>query len=118
MDVNETTAFVRSSARLHFVEAVIITNLSPKDTVQIAVVNEIELDHFSVVSTPLERTDYLGNARFVAFDTETTGMFAISNRIVELAGIRFGLNDDAVETFSALVNPQRPIPREVIGIHR
>lgn len=63
------------------------------------------------------RDDILGQTRFIAFDTETTGMFALSNRIVEIAAVRFGLNDDTTETFEALINPERPIPTEVIAIH-
>ena len=70
-----------------------------------------------LMSTPTSRDDFLGQTRFIAFDTETTGMFALSNRIVEIAAVRFGLNDDTTETFGSLINPERPIPVEVIAIH-
>ena len=52
---------------------------------------------------------------FVAFDFETTGLDPESDRITEVAAIRFvnGERDDAYET---LVNPQIPIPREITNI--
>ncbi len=59
----------------------------------------------------------LSAATLVAFDTETTGLFAPSNRLVEIAGIKFRINDPFVQTFQTLINPERPIPEEVIGIH-
>ena len=111
------TALVASSTRLVDRICSVITNLSQKDNVENAVVNGIELDHLRLMNTPTSRDDFLGKTRFIAFDTETTGMFALSNRIVEIAAVRFGLNDDTTETFASLVNPERPIPTEVIAIH-
>ncbi len=62
-------------------------------------------------------SDYLKQQVFIAFDTETTGMWAPINRIVELAAVKFTLSDGVIETFESLVNPQRRIPSEVIEIH-
>lgn len=62
-------------------------------------------------------SDYLTGQTFVAFDTETTGLWAPSHRIVEIGAVKFRLSDDQVETFQQLVNPGRKIPEEVIGIH-
>ncbi|HVP07046.1 MAG TPA: exonuclease domain-containing protein [Candidatus Acidoferrum sp.] len=59
----------------------------------------------------------LNTATLVAFDTETTGLFAPSNRLVEIAGMKFRLNDPLVQTFQSLINPERPIPEDVIQIH-
>ncbi|RME29382.1 MAG: hypothetical protein D6800_02740, partial [Candidatus Zixiibacteriota bacterium] len=57
-------------------------------------------------------SDYLAGLEFVAFDTETTGMWAFSNRLVELSGVKFRLLEEGSETFSELINPRRPIPPE------
>lgn len=68
----------------------------------------------------METSDYspaLTDETFVAFDTETTGLWAASNRIVEIAAVRFHLGSAESETFQALVNPGRPIPAEVTRIH-
>ncbi|MCK4460793.1 MAG: WYL domain-containing protein [candidate division Zixibacteria bacterium] len=62
-------------------------------------------------------TAYLKAQPFVAFDTETTGLWAPTHRIVEIGAVRFHLESDRVETFNSLVNPQRPMPPEVIRIH-
>ena len=67
---------------------------------------------------PSRISPYLAGLTFVAFDTETTGMWAFSNRLVELAGVRFRLLEPEAEArFSELVNPRREIPPEVIKIH-
>ncbi len=51
----------------------------------------------------------LEEVEFVIFDTETTGLdFTRSDRIVEIAGIRFK-GKEKIATFHALVNPQKPI---------
>lgn len=62
-------------------------------------------------------TDFLRSLRFVAFDTETTGLWAAVNRLVEIAGVSFSLNDDKVETFETLIFPQRPIPPGAMAVH-
>lgn len=54
---------------------------------------------------------------FIAFDTETTGLNAAFHRIVEIGAVRFRLSDDDFQKFSTLVNPDRPMPPEVIPIH-
>ena len=64
-----------------------------------------------------QASPYLATETFVAFDTETTGLWAASNRIVEIAAVRFQLGRKATKSFQALVNPGRPIPPEVTRIH-
>jgi len=51
--------------------------------------------------------------RMVYFDTETTGLNPENDRIVEIAAFDATLN----KTFSTLVNPQIPIPKELTEIH-
>lgn len=60
---------------------------------------------------------YLASLTFVAFDTETTGIWAASNRLVEIAGVKFRFGGEETETFSELINPRREISDEVIRIH-
>ena len=54
---------------------------------------------------------------FVAFDTETTGIWAPAHRIVEIAAVKFRLGGGPEVSFQTLVNPLRKIPHEVIEIH-
>ncbi|PWB70618.1 hypothetical protein C3F09_08860 [candidate division GN15 bacterium] len=60
---------------------------------------------------------YLSGVTFVAFDTETTGLFAATNNIVEVGAVRFRLGQDNAETFQELVNPGRRIPADAIRVH-
>ncbi len=59
----------------------------------------------------------LADLDFVAFDVETTGLSPVANRLVELSGVRFKKDKDEFDTFSTLINPEVPIPREVSDIH-
>jgi len=61
--------------------------------------------------------DFLREKVFVAFDTETTGMWAPINRIVEIGAVRFTLAGGQPATYQSLVNPERRIPDEVIAVH-
>jgi len=47
--------------------------------------------------------------RFIAFDLETTGIFAGVDQIVEIGAARF-INGQVESVFSTLVDPQMPIP--------
>jgi len=53
----------------------------------------------------------------VAFDTETTGLSPVSDRIVEIAACAFGPDGVPSGTFERLVNPGSPIPVELTAIH-
>jgi len=55
--------------------------------------------------------------QFVAFDTETTGLWAPSNRLVEIGAVKFCLGGGNTSTFQSLINPERPMPAEVIAVH-
>ncbi|MBU0678256.1 MAG: 3'-5' exonuclease [Verrucomicrobia bacterium] len=60
----------------------------------------------------------ISNVTFVAFDTETTGLSAKNESIVELAVVKYR-NGEIVEKKNWLMNPGRPIPywaRRVHGI--
>ena len=72
---------------------------------------------FLLMSISVEFSDYLKSQVFVAFDTETTGLWANSHRIVELGAVKFRLGTEGIESFESLINPERNIPAEVIPIH-
>ncbi len=59
----------------------------------------------------------LGEATFVAFDLETTGLSPSYCRIVEFGAVRFQLGQPEATCFSQLVDPECAIPRDVIRIH-
>ncbi|MCH9025087.1 MAG: WYL domain-containing protein [candidate division Zixibacteria bacterium] len=59
----------------------------------------------------------ISEQQFVAFDTETTGLWAPSNRLVEIGAVKFCLGGSKTSTFQALINPERPMPAEVIAVH-
>jgi DNA polymerase III epsilon subunit family exonuclease len=57
----------------------------------------------------------------IAFDVETTGLSAISCRLVELSAVKFVIELDGsarvLNTFTTLINPEQPIPPEVTRLH-
>ncbi len=54
---------------------------------------------------------------FVAFDTETTGLWAPVHRIVELGAVKFRLGERSHQSFQSLINPMREIPADVVRVH-
>lgn len=62
-------------------------------------------------------TSDISTLEFVAFDTETTGLYPSSEALVEIAAVRFDLVSGAREYFQTLVNPGRPIPFMATRIH-
>ena len=58
----------------------------------------------------------LSDTVFVAFDTETTGLSPIKDRIVELGAVKF-CNGVVLETKSWLIHPGRNIPYRAKEIH-
>jgi DNA polymerase-3 subunit epsilon len=57
------------------------------------------------------------SSAFVAFDTETTGLWSPAHRLVEIAGVKFSIGSDKIETFAALINPGRAIPPDAVEVH-
>lgn len=64
-----------------------------------------------------KQSGYLAQQVFISFDSETTGLWAPVNRMVELAGVKFSLKDGLIDRFQSLINPMRDIPKDVIEIH-
>ena len=59
----------------------------------------------------------LSDVEFVAFDLETTGLFAIGSQIVEIGAVRFRLDGTEIGTFEQLIDPQCEMSEEVMGVH-
>jgi DNA polymerase-3 subunit epsilon len=59
----------------------------------------------------------LTDVSFVALDTETTGLFPIMHRLVEIGAVRFRLDGRELATFQQLIDPQIPIPKDVQQVH-
>lgn len=53
---------------------------------------------------------------FVCVDCESTGLDPKSDRIIEIAAVRFTL-DELLDSYETLVNPGRPIPADSQAIH-
>ncbi|WZP00029.1 exonuclease domain-containing protein [Isosphaeraceae bacterium EP7] len=54
---------------------------------------------------------------FVAFDLETTGLWAETDRIIEIGAIRFDHSGKESGRFERLVNPRRPVGASSRAIH-
>lgn len=59
----------------------------------------------------------LSALQFVALDFETTGLSAVTDRVVEMGCLRFTLDQQVWQSWSSLFNPGLPMPAEVIPIH-
>ena len=88
-----------------------------KDTLKKAVVNRFCHSVIMEVMSEDSQNHILSSQTFVAFDTETTGLWAQAHRVVEIGAIRFSLGSESTEIFSTLIDPKRPMPEEVINIH-
>ena len=55
--------------------------------------------------------------QFVAFDLETTGLLADSDRVVEIGAVRFDAQGLELGRFEQLVNPGRPMPWGAQTVH-
>ncbi len=56
-------------------------------------------------------------AEYVAFDLETTGLSAESDRIVEVGAVRFDASGEILGEFERLVNPLRPSGARARAVH-
>lgn len=67
-------------------------------------------DSIPVVLRPSDES--LLEATYVVFDIETTGLSVISNKIIELAGVKMR-DGKVIETFESFVNPHEKIPYHI-----
>ncbi len=55
---------------------------------------------------------------YVAFDTETTGLAASSEFVIEIAALKFDLKGNDLGTFSEMARPPKAMPEAAFRIHR
>jgi len=119
LDANDITGDV-TTARQSVISTTLlsITNLRTKCSHDFTIVNRFEFgDTGPVMRWRKTDDEYLQQIDFVAFDTETTGIWAPAHRIVEIGAVRFRLGVSRMDQFQMLVNPEREIPTEVVEIH-
>ena len=54
---------------------------------------------------------------FIALDLETTGLWAATDRIVEIAAVRFSATGEEICCFQTLVNPEQPVSPGAFAVH-
>ena len=54
----------------------------------------------------------IDKATFIAFDTETTGLYSVSARLVEIGATSYTAGGDEVAVFEQLIDPENDIPPE------
>jgi DNA polymerase-3 subunit epsilon len=59
----------------------------------------------------------LEDAGFIAFDTETTGLYPLASRLVEIGATRFDMGGERIADFEQLINPEMPIPPEAQAVN-
>jgi DNA polymerase-3 subunit epsilon len=59
----------------------------------------------------------LQDANFIAFDTETTGLYPIASRLLEIGATRFDAGGERIADFEQLINPEMPIPPEAQAVN-
>lgn len=64
------------------------------------------------------RNRRLDEIELVAIDTETTGLYAISGRLLEIGAVRFTLDGSVRAEYQQLINPGEPIAPEIQQINR
>ncbi|HKK71887.1 MAG TPA: exonuclease domain-containing protein [Candidatus Krumholzibacteria bacterium] len=69
-----------------------------------------------MATSTIDHARPLSDLHFVAFDTETTGLVASTERVIELSGVRFSF-DGEIDRFESLIDPQQTIPPDSIRMH-
>ncbi len=62
-------------------------------------------------------TGFVRTREYVAFDLETTGLRAGTDRVVEIGAVRFEVTGRELGRFESLVNPERPMNPAAQAIH-
>ena len=61
------------------------------------------------------RESKLNLKKFIAIDTETTGLSAVKHKIIEIAAAKFS-SGKVIDTFSTLIDPRTAIPSKITDI--
>ena len=84
-----------------------------KDKYKKLTVGDLEEINYSNVTA---QTNYERLGNFVVIDTETTGLSAYNNRIIQASAIRFD-DWEPIEIFTTYINPEQSIPEEATKIN-
>jgi DNA polymerase-3 subunit epsilon len=60
----------------------------------------------------------IDEAALIAFDTETTGLYPVSARLVEIGATRFSRDGDEIAVFEQLIDPETDIPLDAQQVNR
>ncbi len=71
------------------------------------------VDDLKEIVTNVKKQDL--NNTYVVFDIETTGFSCVNNKIIEIGGVKVK-NGQIVGHFSEFINPQCPIPYEIVKL--
>ena len=69
-------------------------------------------DKKEIITNFDENKDY---STYIVFDIETTGLSAINDMITEIGAVKIR-DGEIIDTYSQLINPERPIPELIINI--
>jgi len=56
-------------------------------------------------------------ATFITFDTETTGLYPVASRLVEIGAVRFRLDGEEIAVFEQLIDPGTSIPPDAQAVN-
>lgn len=71
----------------------------------------------TTIPSRCDATGFVRTREYVAFDLETTGLRAETDRVVEIGAIRFERTGRELGRFESLVNPERPMNPAAQAIH-
>jgi DNA polymerase III epsilon subunit family exonuclease len=57
------------------------------------------------------------DATFIAFDTETTGLYPVASRLIEIGAVRFRLDGEEISVFEHLMDPGTSIPPDAQAVN-
>lgn len=64
----------------------------------------------------MNRQKNLKDINFVAFDLETTGLFPVTSKIIEIGAVKFNL-DGEISRFETLIDPESHISQDSFEVH-
>ena len=56
-------------------------------------------------------------ATFITFDTETTGLYPVASRLIEIGAVRFRLDGEEIAVFEQLIDPGTSIPSDAQAVN-
>lgn len=57
------------------------------------------------------------HATFITFDTETTGLYPVASRLIEIGAVRFRMDGEEISVFEQLIDPGTSIPPDAQAVN-